>query len=205
MRRSSTAFSRARQKLLEWTLPRVPVLETRRLVLRHLRPSDLNDVYEYASDPEVSRYTLWDTHLSLDESRLFLEFIIDQHRRGEGMVWAVTLRETGKMIGTCGFGTLKPRDSRAELGFALSRRYWNQGITTEAVAAVLRFVFTEMKLNRLEARCDIDNVASARVLEKSGMKFEGILRQHACIKEQFRDLRLYSILREEYLETKPSK
>lgn len=198
LRRSSTAFSLAKQKLLEWSLPSIPVLETRRLVLRQLRASDANDIFEYASDPEVSRYTLWDTHKTLEETRVFLNYIIEQHRRGEGMVWAVTQCATGKMIGTCGFGSFKHRDSRAELGFALSRRYWNQGITTEAVAAVLRFIFRDMRLNRVEARCDVENLASARVLEKSGMTYEGTLRQHARIKSEFRDLRLYSILREEY-------
>jgi len=178
----------------------MPVLETRRLILRQLRATDVDDIYEYASDPEVSRYTLWDTHKSLDETRVFLNYIIEQHRRGEGMVWAVTERATRKMIGTCGFGSFRYRDSRAELGFALSRRFWNRGITTEAVAAVLRFIFEDLKLNRVEARCDVDNLASARVLEKSGMRYEGILRQHARIKSEFRDLKLYSILREEYEE-----
>ncbi|HLH09549.1 MAG TPA: GNAT family N-acetyltransferase [Terriglobales bacterium] len=198
LRRSSTAFNLARQKLLDWSLPSVPLLETKRLLLRQLRASDLKDIFEYASDPEVSRYTLWDTHTTIDETRVFLSYILDQHRHGEGMVWAVTLRSTGKMVGTCGFGSLKIRDSRAELGFALSRKFWNQGLTTEAVAAVLHFIFADLKLNRVEARCDVDNVASARVLEKSGMRFEGILRQHARIKGQFRNLRLYSILSSEY-------
>jgi ribosomal-protein-alanine N-acetyltransferase len=198
LRRSSTAFSLAKQKLLEWSLPSMPVLETRRLVLRQLRATDVDDIFEYASDPEVSRYTLWDTHKTLDETRVFLSYIIEQHRRGEGMVWAVTQRSSGKMIGTCGFGSFKHRDSRAELGFALSRRFWNQGLTTEAVAAVLGFIFGELKLNRVEARCDVENLASARVLEKSGMKYEGILRQHARIKAEFRDLKLYSVLREEW-------
>ena len=198
LRRSSTAFSLAKQKLLEWSLPGMPTLETRRLILRQLRATDVTDIFEYASDPEVSRYTLWDTHTTLDETRVFLNYIIDQHRRGEGMVWAVTLRGTGKMIGTCGFGSFKHRDSRAELGFALSRQFWSKGITTEAVGAVLRFVFKDMRLNRLEARCDIDNLASARVLEKSGLKYEGTLRQHARIKSEYRDLRLYSILREDF-------
>jgi ribosomal-protein-alanine N-acetyltransferase len=198
LRRSSTAFSLAKQKLLEWSLPSMPVLETRRLVLRQLRATDVDDIFEYASDPEVSRYTLWDTHKTLEETRVFLSYIIEQHRRGEGMVWAVTQRGTGKMIGTCGFGSFKHRDSRAELGFALSRRFWNQGLTTEAVAAVLGFIFGELKLNRVEARCDVENLASARVLEKSGMKYEGVLRQHARIKTEFRDLKLYSVLREEW-------
>ena len=176
----------------------MPVLETRRLVLRQLRATDVDDIFEYASDPEVSRYTLWDTHKTLDETRVFLSYIIEQHRRGEGMVWAVTQRGTGKMIGTCGFGSFKHPRSRAELGFALSRRFWNQGLTTEAVAAVLGFIFGELKLNRVEARCDVENLASARVLEKSGMKYEGILRQHAGVQGKFRDLKLYSVLREEW-------
>ena len=83
------------------------------------------------------------------------------------------------------------------MAFNLSRPYWRQGYATEAVRNMIRFAFKRWGLNRIEGTCMLDNVASARVMEKLDMKFEGILRQHSFAKNRFHDLKLYSILRSE--------
>jgi ribosomal-protein-alanine N-acetyltransferase len=80
----------------------------------------------------------------------------------------------------------------------LARRLWNQGLMTEAVREIVRFGFERMNLNRIEARCKIANVGSARVMEKVGLSFEGVLREHQYAKGVFEDLKLYSILRSEW-------
>jgi ribosomal-protein-alanine N-acetyltransferase len=90
--------------------------------------------------------------------------------------------------------------SRAEIGYALSRRYWGEGYMSEAVNAVIEFGFREMLLNRIMARCEVNNIASARVMEKVGMQLEGILRQHLFVKGRYWDLKIYSILREEFFD-----
>ncbi len=91
-----------------------------------------------------------------------------------------------------------PEHARAELGYVLSREHWGKGLTPEAVRAVSRFGFGRMKLNRVEARCIAENTASARVMEKAEMAYEGTLRKREFIKGAYRDMKLYSILRREY-------
>jgi ribosomal-protein-alanine N-acetyltransferase len=93
-----------------------------------------------------------------------------------------------------------PKHSRAEIGYVIGRKYWGEGLMTEAVKEVIRFGFERMNLNRIQATCFPENIGSYRVMEKAGMKFEGTLREQMFIKGRFQDLKLYSILRKEYYE-----
>ncbi len=176
----------------------LPSLETERLLLRKLRLEDAGDLFEYASDPEVSRYTTWEAHKTIDDSRAILSQWMDLYATGQVAPWGVVHKGDAKLIGTCGFVSWAPRHARAEVAYALSRKYWNKGYTTEAVRAVIAFGYNTMRLNRIEARCEIPNVGSARVMEKVGMKFEGVLRQQLFVKGVYVDLKMYSILRAEW-------
>jgi ribosomal-protein-alanine N-acetyltransferase len=176
----------------------LPALETDRLILRRLAHGDAGDIFVYASDPEVSRYTTWKPHQSMHDTLAFLNPVLEAYAKGEIAPWAVVHKADRKVIGTCGFVSWFPRHARAEIAYAIGRSYWNQGLTTEAARAVVAFGFHRMQLNRIEARCEIPNVASARVMEKLGMSLEGILRQHMFAKGQYVDLKLYSILRQEW-------
>jgi ribosomal-protein-alanine N-acetyltransferase len=177
----------------------LPDLETERLLLRAPSYSDVADIFEYASDPEVALHTLWEPHQTHEDTRNFLDFIFDQRRSARAIIWAMVHKTEGRVIGTIGLANCSHQHSRAELGFAIGRRCWNQGYTSEAVAAVLRSAFHELRFNRIEAFCKVENLASARVLEKSGLRFEGILRQRELIKGRFEDLKLYAMLHDEYL------
>ena len=119
----------------------LPVLETDRLVLRPLRRRDANDIFSYASDPEVARYVLWDPHQSVSETRSYIRYMRSLSRRGLPSSWAVTLRDSGKVIGTIGFMWYSEANSAAELGYSLSKSFWNLGYATEALRAVIRSVF----------------------------------------------------------------
>ncbi len=176
----------------------IPELETERLLLRAPGYSDVVDIYDYASDPQVALHTLWEPHQSLEDTRNFLDFVFDQRRSGRSVVWAIVRKDERCVIGTVGLANWAHQHSRAELGFAIARRCWNQGYTSEAVSAVLRYAFLDVGLNRVEALCKVENGASARVLEKAGMRFEGILRQREFIKGRFEDLKLFAIVRDEY-------
>jgi len=103
-----------------------------------------------------------------------------------------------KMIGTCSFGSWERDHRRAEIGYVLNRRYWGQGYMTEVVRAIIAFGFRELGLNRIQARCEVPNIGSARVMEKAGMSFEGVLRQQLFEKGSYRDMKMYSILRSEW-------
>jgi len=187
-------------------------LETERLLLRRIRRDDTPDVFEYASDPEVARYTTWEAHTSLADSEQFVTWVVNGYTKPDGDTWTIrgyehpesasfswglVLKESGKLIGTMGM-SVNRRDSRAEIGYAIGRRYWGMGLTTEATKAVIRYGFEELGLNRIEARCDPANIGSARVMEKAGMTFEGVLREQMFSKGRYDDLKIYSILRREF-------
>ncbi len=177
----------------------LPKLETERLLLRRMRPDDAEDMFAYASDPEVTRYVLWDTHRSVEDSRAFLRFATEGYERGDFGGWGLVLKASGAFIGTCGMEADYAREhSRAELGYVLAREHWGRGLMPEAVRRVIRFCFGWMDLNRVEARCIAENTASARVMEKAGMTYEGTLREREYIKGAYRDMKLYSILKREY-------
>src|SRR5215210_762396 len=176
-----------------------PELETERLLLRKMRLDDAEAMFAYASDPEVTRYVLFETHRSVEDSEAFLRLAVEGYERGDFGGWGIVLKDSGAFVGTCGVDVnYAPEHARAELGYVLSREHWGRGLMPEAVKAVIRFGFGRMGLNRLEARCIAENVASARVMEKAGMAYEGTLREHEFIKGSYRDMKLYSILRREF-------
>jgi ribosomal-protein-alanine N-acetyltransferase len=176
-------------------------LETERLRLRNLRPEDASDIFEYASDPEVTRHVRFVTHKTLEDTAAFLQLTEKGQREGSTVVWAITLKATGKMIGTCGLLAIAREHRRAELGYALNRSYWGKGCASEAARAVVAHGFKAMNFNRIEAHVSPDHTPSQRVLEKCGMRPEGILRQHEMIKGRWHDSKIYSILREEFVST----
>jgi [ribosomal protein S5]-alanine N-acetyltransferase len=179
--------------------PDLPELETERLLLRKMRLDDADAMFAYASDPEVTRYVLWDTHRSIKDSESFLRFATEGYERGDFGGWGIVLKDSGAFVGTCGIEAgYAPEHARGELGYVLSREQWGKGLMPEAARAVIRFGFRRMGLNRVEARCIAENTASARVMEKVGMTYEGTLREREFIKGAYRDMRLYSILRREY-------
>ncbi len=173
----------------------LPALETDRLILRPLRMGDAGDLYAYASDPEVSRHVLWDTHRSLTDSRQFLRAAIRQYRRGLPGSFAIVLKESGRMIGTIGFMWVNTDHKSAEVGYSLHRDYWNRGLMTEALRAVIAFGFDTLCLHRIEAQHETDNPASGQVMAHAGMRREGVLRQRLMNKGRYVDVALYAILR----------
>jgi ribosomal-protein-alanine N-acetyltransferase len=176
----------------------IPRLETARLVLRPLTMDDADQVFAYASDPEVASWTTWEAHRTLDDSRDYLGRVMSWYDDGFGGPWGLVLKSTGQLIGTCGMA-LTPQHARAELGYAIGRAWWGQGLMTEAVVEAIRYGFEELGLNRIEARCLTYNIGSARVMEKAGMTYEGTIREQVFYKGSFDDLKIYSILRREWM------
>lgn len=169
------------------------------MFLRPLKLDDAEDVFAYASDPEVARFMIWDAHRSVSDSRNFLNDVVAGYERGNFATWGLALKENGRVLGTCGYdGGWVPRHARAEIGYALSREHWNRGLMTEAVREAVRFGFDEMRLNKVVARCFAGNEASERVMQKAGMAYEGTQRQHVFLKGEYQDLKVYSILRDEF-------
>ncbi|MEG3976292.1 GNAT family protein [Microcoleus sp. herbarium8] len=183
-------------------LSNLPTIETERLLLRKITLNDASDMFEYACHSEVSEYTMWSTHTSLEDTKYFIKSLIKMYKKRELVDWGIVHKVDEKFIGTCGFVEWSMNHSRAEIGYALSGRYWGEGYMSEAVNAVIEFGFREMLLNRIMGRCEVNNIASARVMEKVGMQLEGVLRQQLFVKGRYWDLKIYSILREEFFASR---
>ncbi len=179
-----------------------PDLHTPRLLLRRLRVEDAGDIFAYASDPQVTPYLIWETHRSLGDTYDFLTRALQNYRDGGPPQWAIEHRGDKKVIGTCGFAAMAFAHARGEVGYVIGRPYWRQGLMTEALCAVLGYCFDVLQLNRVEARCDVENTASWRTMEKVGMKFEGVLRQNIILHGRPRDARMYAVLREDWRKIK---
>jgi len=180
---------------------RIPPIETPRLLLRKMKVTDAKDMFEYAKRSDVTRYLLWSPHPDLDHTREYLSFLQQQYKSGDFYDWAIILKEKNKMIGTCGFTTIDTVNNSAEIGYVINPSYRNIGIATEAVTAVLRFGFSEMGFQRIEARYMAGNNASRRVMEKCGMHFEGVHLSSMYVKEKYVDVGVCAILREKFIRT----
>lgn len=175
--------------------PDFPLLSTPRLILRALAATDLDDLYEYASDPEIDRYTPWDRYKSLDEARVDLGQYIARYEQGYFRAWGIEHRADKKLIGITNFGFISKEDRRAEMGYTIARKYWGQGLATEAAQALIRYGFESLDLVRIEAVVLPENKASSKVLLKVGMQFEGLLRKYQVWKDKPSDLEMYAIVR----------
>ena len=182
-----------------------PVLETGRLRLRRMRMRDAGDLYAWTSDPEVARYVLWDAHQSLGETREYLRYIRSLYRRGLPSSWGVELKETGRLIGTIGIMSWSREHRSAEVGYSFGRPWWHHGYAPEALGCLLDLLFERTDVNRVEAQCDVRNGSSARVMEKCGMRREGILRQRLFNKGEAVDVMLYAILAENWRARQAAK
>jgi len=176
----------------------LPVLETERLLLRKVTLDDVEDMYEYGSNEDLTKYVIWETHKNLSDSKEFIEFVRTQYENKKVSPWGIELKENGKFIGTIDFVSWQPDHHAAEIGYVLSQDYWGKGIATEAANEVIAFGFNHMDLIRIQAKCFVENRGSARVMEKIGMSFEGIRRKGMFVRGKHRDLNIYSILKEEF-------
>ena len=177
-----------------------PELTTPRLILRRVKKTDYRDMYEYACDPSVTKYLTWQPHPNPAWTMRYLAYVATRYRTGEFYDWAVVLRENHKMIGTCGFTSFSYDHNSAEIGYVLNPAYWGQGIAAEAVRAVLDVGFIKLNLHRIEARFMMGNDRSRRVMEKSGMTFEGFQRDAMYVLDEYRTIGICAILFSEYIE-----
>jgi ribosomal-protein-alanine N-acetyltransferase len=169
-------------------------LETRRLRLRKPVPEDAEVIFrQYAQDPEVTKYLTWYPNQSVAETQEFVHSCIAAWDSEKSFQWAILQKKRNQVIGMIGF---RADGHKWELGYVLTRDYWGRGYMTETVKALIHWALSQGEIYRVWAVCDLDNRASARVLEKAGMTKEGILRRwsvHPNISSEPRDSYCYSI------------
>ena len=177
---------------------RIPTIETERLILRRILPKDCENMYDYSKREEVTRYLLWIPHESREYTRRYIDALQTQYRSGQFYDWALELKENGRMIGTCGFAAIDEKNNSAEVGYVLAPDYWGFGYAPEALREILRVGFETLGFNRIEARYMTGNEKSRRVMEKCGMKFEGIRREALYVKDSYRSIGYCSMLKDEF-------
>jgi len=177
---------------------KIPTLETDRLILRKILVSDTDDMYEYSKSSEVTRYLLWSPHPDRWYTRSYIKSLQGRYRRGDFYDWAVVLKDSGKMIGTCGITSFDERNNFCELGYVINPEFHNMGYATEAVRKVMSICFDQFLFHRIEALHIEGNEASAAVMKKCGMSKDGTLRDYIFSKGEYKTVSIYSILVNEY-------
>ena len=153
-------------------------IETERLVLREVRLDDAQAMFDnWASDSEVTKYLTWPTHGSVDVTKLIAESWVKGYEQENFYQWMIELKEIGQPIGSISVVNMDDRVEKAEIGYCMGRNWWHKGIMTEALRAVMDFLFDDVGVNRIEARHDPRNPHSGGVMRKCGLKYEGTSRQ----------------------------
>jgi len=172
------------------------LIRTERLVLRRPVERDAPAIFDgYAQDLDVVRYLVWRPHRSIDDTHEYLRYVRHGWTTGTELTWALTFPDDDRLIGMI---AIRPAGHKPDLGYVLARAHWRRGLMTEAGRAIVDLAFSDPHVYRIWAVCDVDNHASARVLEKLGMTREGVLRRwivHPNISDAPRDSLCYSRVR----------
>ncbi len=176
----------------------IPTITTERLTLRALCPMDARDMFEYSCRRDLTEYLLWSPHESPAYTSEYLKYVGTRYAVGDFYDWAVVLRESGKMIGTCGFTRIDTVNDVGEIGYVLNPDFHGRGYASEAARAVMAFGFGKVGLHRIEARFMEGNSASEAVMRKLGMRAEGYERDAIFVKGRYRTVGKYAILAEEF-------
>ncbi len=181
-------------------------INTPRLLLRRFTIEDAPKMYgDWASDEEVTRYLLWAAHKSQEETESLLKSWIEDYKNAAAYLWCIEWKETAEPIGSIGVTKMIEQAQLVELGYFISRRYWHQGIATEALQAVMDFFFDEVGVNRVESRHDPRNPYSGKVMEACGMRYEGTRIEADFNNSGICDEVLYGLTRKQRAEAQVRK
>ncbi len=174
-------------------------LETDRLILRRFVNEDAAAMYKnWASDDAVTKYLMWPTHSSEEISRRVTQDWVNSYSDEKYYQWAIVVKENGdEPIGSISVVDMKENISAVHIGYCIGRTWWNKGITSEALSAVMAFLFDVVDVNRIEARHDPRNPNSGKVMQKCGMKYEGTLRSADWNNQGICDACYYALLKSE--------
>ena len=180
------------------------IFETDRLIVRRWEnnDSDINDLYEIGSDKVTNRYLTYPLYESRDTSVERIAYLLNTYEKGyinEDQDYAIELKDENKVIGSIAImGYKSCAEGVVELGYQLGSKYFGKGYMTEVVKEMIKYIFTNNIASRIQAKHDANNMASGKVMLKSGMTFEGTLRKYSSNNSASRiDCMIYSILKEE--------
>jgi len=180
-------------------MPRIDPIRTERLLIREFQTNDREALLAIVRDPDQIKHMLLflDTEKQLDD---FLSMVLTAANDEPRLQWhfAIEQAETGLYVGSCCLMVESDSQSSAELGYWFLRDAWGKGYATESSAAMLALGFRRLGYHRVWGKCHTHNAASAQVMEKLGMAYEGTLREHVWLRDHYRSSRVYGILESEF-------
>lgn len=183
---------------ISYFLKHIPVLETERLILREMTPKDSDDIKRYTADERL--YIYWGRNMTSKErepSEMFRPITARKERDPDCICWGIELKLNHRIIGEINLFDIQ-NSRMGEIGYRLNLNYQNKGYCTEALKRVIKFVFEETELQRLELRAMTANDSSNRVAEKCGFVREGTIRQGKFV-HIYADFNLYGLLRSDLM------
>ncbi len=174
-------------------------IETDRLVLRRFVAGDAGAAFRnWTSDEKVTEYLRWPTHRDIETTEMILNGWIASYETPDFYQWAIVLKEEGEPIGTISVVDKNEQLNILHIGYCIGSKWWHQGITSEAFAAIIPFLFEKVQANRIESQHDPDNPNSGRVMQKCGLQYEGTLRQADFSNKGVVDAAMHSLLAKDY-------
>ena len=176
-------------------------LETERLILRRFLLEDAEYIFKnWANDDEVTKYLTWSSHKNVNETISIREKGMNEYEKKDFYQWAIVLKEINEPIGSISVVKQSDDIQMVHIGYCIGKKWWNKGITSEALSTLIKFFFEEVGINRIESRYDPNNPNSGKVMAKCGMKYEGHMRQADRNNQGIVDYIEYGILAEDYFK-----
>lgn len=173
----------------------IPELHTERLHLRKMKVSDSSSLFKIWSDPEVTKFMNINCFTDENQAKDMIKLLDELSQDNKAIRFSIIEIESNEIIGSCGYNSIDFENAKAEIGYDIARAFWGRGYASEAICSLLDYAFSSLKLNRIEAKVELENVNSVKVLQKLNFTFEGTLRQYEKVNGKFNDLNMYSKLR----------
>ena len=171
-----------------------PVLETDRLILRQMQETDIDAVYNFNSCEEALKYVLREPFKTKEEAKEKLNFFLTGIKGKTAFWWVFTLKETNENIGYGGLFDISQEHNRAEIGYGITKNYWNKGYMSEIVETIVKFGISKAEFNKIYGIIISGNDASIRLLEKNNFKKEAHLKEHSFARGKYFDETIYSLI-----------
>jgi len=170
-----------------------PVLETRRITMRKIKPSDAETIFEMRSNGRMNQFVLREDMTAISDAGTLVNKVTDAYRNKTGLGWAGVYKENDQLIGTCGFNRIDHQNNRAEIGGEMAVDFWGKYLALEALDAILDYGFAKMKLHSVEARVISSNRSAIHVLKQLGFEREAYFRDRVFFNDEYHDLAVYTL------------
>lgn len=157
--------------------------------------SDSHSLFKIWSDPDVTKFMNISGFTHEVQAKEMIELLEELAQANKAIRFSMIELKSNEIIGTCGFNSIDFENAKGEIGYDIAKASWGKGYAPEGISALLKFGFETLKLNRIEAKVEPENVSSIKVLEKLHFTFEGTLRQYEKSKGNFIDIKMYSLLK----------